>query len=168
MGEWFKKLKFGDLPAMARERYGEREALCYGTQRWSYVEFDAEVERTARGLIGLGVEPGEHVALWMVNRPEWLFLMYAIAKVGAILVPLNTRYRTADVAFTVKQSDSATWISMARSGPVDYLAMIRENLPDIAGQAPRNLNCDNFNSVCNRDSNSISNSISSINKPINQ
>lgn len=144
MGEWFKKLKFGDLPAMARERYGEREALCYGDQRWSYVEFDAEVERTARGLIGLGVEPGEHVALWMVNRPEWLFLMYAIAKVGAILVPLNTRYRTADVAFTVKQSDSATWISMARSGPVDYLAMIRENLPDIAGQAPRNLNCDNF------------------------
>ena len=144
MGEWFKKLKFGDLPAMARERYGEREALCYGDQRWSYVEFDAEVERTARGLIGLGVEPGEHVALWMVNRPEWLFLMYAIAKVGAILVPLNTRYRTADVAFTVKQSDSATWISMARSGPVDYLEMIRKNLPDIGGQAPRNLNCDRF------------------------
>ena len=144
MAEWFEKLKFGNLPALARERYGEREALCYGDQRWSYAEFDAEVDRTARGLIALGVEPGEHVALWMVNRPEWLFLMYAIAKVGAVLVPLNTRYRTADVAYTVTQSDSATWISMARSGPVDYLAMIRENLPDIAAQAPRDLQCDSF------------------------
>lgn len=144
MGEWFEKLKFGDLPALARERYGEREALCYQHQRWNYNEFDAEVDRIARGLIAIGVEPGEHIALWLVNRPEWLFLMYAIAKVGAVLVPLNTRYRTADVAFTVKQSDSVTWISMARSGPVDYLAMIRENLPDIADQAPRNLTCDSF------------------------
>jgi len=131
MSEWFPKQRLGDLPAQAAQLYGEREALCFKDQRWSYAEFDAEVDRIARGLIGIGVEHGEHVALWMVNRPEWLFLMYAVAKVGAVLVPLNTRYRTADVAYTVKQSDSATWISMDRSGPVDYLAMVRENLPDI-------------------------------------
>jgi fatty-acyl-CoA synthase len=70
--------------------------------------------------------------------------MYATAKVGAVLVPLNTRYRGADVAYTVKQSDSATWISMARSGPVDYLAMMRDNLPDIGAQDSRALNCKNF------------------------
>ena len=144
MAEWFEKLKFGDLPALTRERYGDREALCFQDRRWSYAEFDIEVDRVARGLIAIGVAPGEHVALWMVNRPEWLFLMYAIAKVGAVLVPLNTRYRTADVAYTVKQSDSATWISMARSGPVDYLAMVRENLPNIAGQTPRDLSSDDF------------------------
>ena len=131
MGEWFEKLRLGDLPALAAEQYGEREALCYAGQRWSYAEFDAEVDRVARGLIAIGVAHGENVALWMVNRPEWLFLMYATAKVGAVLVPLSTRYRTADVAYTVRQSDSATWISMARSGPVDYLAMVRENLPNI-------------------------------------
>ncbi|MBT3169947.1 MAG: AMP-binding protein [Rhodospirillaceae bacterium] len=134
MAEWFEKLRLGDLPALAAKRYGEREALCYGDQRWNYAEFDAEVDRVARGLIGIGVAHGEHVALWMVNRPEWLFLMYATAKIGAVLVPLNTRYRTADVAYTVRQSDSATWISMARSGPVDYLAMVRENLPDISSE----------------------------------
>ncbi|MEE8173448.1 MAG: AMP-binding protein [Alphaproteobacteria bacterium] len=144
MGEWFEKLKLGDLPALAAHRYGEREALCYRDRRWSYAEFDAEVDRIARGLIAIGVAHGENVALWMVNRPEWLFLMYATAKVGAVLVPLNTRYRTADVAYTVKQSESATWISMARSGPVDYLAMIRENLPDIGAQARHDLNCENF------------------------
>ena len=67
--------------------------------------------------MALGVEPGEHVALWMNNRPEWLFLTFAIARVGAVLVPLNTRYRTDDVAYTVRQSDSGTWISIDRSGP---------------------------------------------------
>ena len=144
MGDWFEKLKFGDLPALARQRYGEREALSFEGRRWSYAEFDAEVDRVARGLIGIGVEHGEHVARWMVNRPEWLFLMYATAKVGAVLVPLNTRYRTADVAYTVKQSDSATWISMARSGPVDYLAMLRENLPEIGDQLARSLTCAQF------------------------
>ena len=144
MGDWFEKLKFGDLPALARQHYGEREALSFEGRRWSYAEFDAEVDRVARGLIGIGVEHGEHVALWMVNRPEWLFLMYATAKVGAVLVPLNTRYRTADVAYTVKQSDSATWISMARSGPVDYLAMLRENLPEIGDQPTRSLTCAQF------------------------
>lgn len=144
MAEWFEKLKFGDLPALAARRFGEREALCFENRRWSYAEFDAEVDRVARGLIAIGVGHGEHVALWMVNRPEWLYLMYATAKIGAVLVPLNTRYRTADVAYTVKQSDSATWISMARSGPVDYLAMLRENLPDIGGQTPRDLKCDKF------------------------
>lgn len=144
MGEWFEKLKFGDLPARAAQQYGEREALCFGEQRWSYTEFDAEVDKLARGLMAIGVEPGEHVALWMVNRPEWLFLMYAIAKIGAVLVPLNTRYRTTDVAYTVKQSDSATWIAMARSGPVDYLAMVRKNLPDIGAQERHALNYETF------------------------
>ncbi len=131
MSEWFEKQKLGDLPALAASQYGEREALCFAGQRWSYAEFDIEVDKVARGLIGIGVEHGENVALWMINRPEWLFLMYAAAKVGAVLVPLNTRYRTADVAYTVRQSESATWISMARSGPVDFLAMVRENLPHI-------------------------------------
>ena len=144
MSEWFEKRKLGDLPALAASRWGEREALYFNEKRWNYREFDAEVDRVARGLIAVGVKPGEHVALWMVNLPEWLFLMYATAKIGAVLVTLNTRYRDTDVAYTVKQSDSATWISMARSGPVDYLAMLRENLPDIAGQDTCALDCAEF------------------------
>jgi fatty-acyl-CoA synthase len=144
MTEWFEKRRMGDLPAEAARRWGAREALCFKDRRWTYSEFDQEVDRVARGLMAAGVRHGEHVALWMVNLPEWLFLMYATAKIGAVLVPLNTRYRTADVAYTVRQSDSATWISMARSGPVDYLEMVRENLPDIAGQDPRALDVAEF------------------------
>ena len=87
----------------------------------------------ARGLVGIGVEPGEHVGIWMTNRPEWLFLMFAIPKVGAVTVPLNTRYRTDDVAYTVDQSDTTTLVAIDRSGPVDYLSM----LVDVLGRLPK-------------------------------
>jgi fatty-acyl-CoA synthase len=62
----------------------------------------------------------------MTNRPEWLFTLYAVAKVGAVLVPLNTRYRADDVGYTVEQSDTTTLIFNDRSGPVGYSAMVRQ------------------------------------------
>ena len=99
--------------------------------RWTYAEFNAAVNRVAKGLIASGVAPGEHVALWMTNRPEWLFLMFAIARVGACIVPLNTRYRTDDVAYAVTQSRSRTLVTIDRSGPVDYQGMLMETMPRI-------------------------------------
>jgi fatty-acyl-CoA synthase len=118
--------RLGDLPAEAARRWGEREAVVFGERRWTHAEFDREVDRVAKGLIGIGVEPGDKVGLWMTNRPEWLFSLYAVAKVGAVLVPLNTRYRADDVSYTVEQSDTTTLILNDRSGPVDYSAMVRE------------------------------------------
>ena len=144
MGDWYPKERLGDLPAEAAGRWGAREALVCDGKRWTYNEYEREVDRVAKGLMALGVETGEHVALWMNNRPEWLFLSFAIAKVGAVLVPLNTRYRTDDVAYTVRQSDSGTWISVDRSGPVDYAAMLAEVLPGLAAQDPRAAAIDGF------------------------
>jgi fatty-acyl-CoA synthase len=77
------------------------------------------------------VAPGEHVSVWLTNRPELLFLIYAVAKIGAVLVPLNTRYRSADFGFTIRHSNSATLILMDRSGPVDFLGMVRGLIPTL-------------------------------------
>ena len=60
----------------------------------------------ARGLIALGVRPGDKVALWLLNRPEWIEIAFAVMKIGAVLVPINTRLRTEDVAYVLDQSDS--------------------------------------------------------------
>lgn len=128
---WYRKRTLGATLSEAAARFGEREALVFGDERWTYRELDARVDAAAKGLMALGVESGERVAVWMTNRPEWLVLMYAIARVGACIVPLNTRYRTDDVAYTVTQSRSRTLISLDRSGPVDYQSMLAESMPAI-------------------------------------
>ena len=132
MTGWFEKTTLGALPERAARRWGGREALCFGGKRWTFADLAAGVDRVARGLIGLGVAPGDKVALWMLNRPEWIEIAFAVMKVGAVLVPINTRLRTEDVAYIVDQSDTATLILVERSGPIDYLGMVRELVP-VAG-----------------------------------
>jgi fatty-acyl-CoA synthase len=127
--DWFPKLTLGALPAEAARRWGPREAIGFQGRRWTFAEVSAEVDRLGRGLIALGVQPGDKVALWMLNRPEWIAIAFAVMKIGAVLVPINTRLRTEDVAYIVGQSDSSTLILAERSGPIDYLAMVRELVP---------------------------------------
>jgi fatty-acyl-CoA synthase len=137
VGDWFPKHPLGSLPARAARRWGAREALAFQGRRWSFDDLSAGVDRLARGLIGLGVMPGEKVALWMVNRPEFIEAMFAVLKIGAVLIPINTRFRTDDVAYVLGQSDATTLVIAERSGPIDYLAMVRELVPSLAGGAAR-------------------------------
>ena len=131
MGEWFEKVCMGALPDQAAERFGSREALSYEGKRWSFVELKTEADRVAKGLLALGIQPGEKVSLWMPNRPEWIASMFAVMKIGAVLVPINTRFRTADLEYVVRQSTSTTLITVDRSGPVCYGDMVRELCPDL-------------------------------------
>ena len=131
MPDWFDKQTIGDLLNQAAERFGPREALMYEGRRWTFAEFRDEVDRVARALINLGVQPGDKVSLWMPNRAEWLFLFGAIAKIGAVIVPINTRFRTGNMEYLVQHSDSTALILMDRSGPVNYLDMLREVAPEV-------------------------------------
>ena len=135
MGDWFPKYTVGSLPERAAARWGTHEALYFKGRRWSFAELAAGVDRLARGLIGLGVRPGEKVALWMVNRPEFIEAMFAVMKIGAVLVPINTRLRTEDTAYILGQSDAAALLIADRSGPVDYLGMVRELAPSLRAGA---------------------------------
>jgi fatty-acyl-CoA synthase len=127
----------GALVAWAARRWGAREALCFRGRRSTFADVAAGVDRVARGLIALGVRPGDRVALWMPNRPEWIEAAFAVLELGAVLVPVNTRLRTDDVAYILAQSASSTLIVAERSGPVDYLGMVRELVPvDGASRLP--------------------------------
>jgi fatty-acyl-CoA synthase len=129
MGDWFPKQTLGCLPADAARRWGSREALYFQGRRWSFGELSEDIDRVARGLLRLGIEPGERVALWMVNRPEFIHAAFAAMKLGAVLVPINTRFRTEDLAYVLGQSDASTLMITERSGPVDYLGMVRQLAP---------------------------------------
>ncbi|MDA0733604.1 MAG: AMP-binding protein [Chloroflexi bacterium] len=131
MADWFEKRTLGALLDNAAQRFGFREALCFEGQRWTFSQLQGDVNRTARALIHLGVQPGDKVSLWMTNRPEWLHVLFAVAKIGAVLVPINTRFRTADTEYVLGQSDSTTLITLDESGPVNYLNMVEEVCPEI-------------------------------------
>ncbi len=132
MGAWFEKITYGELVNRATTRYGDKEFMVCAGQRWSFRQVREEIDRTARGLMALGIQPGDKVALWLVNRPEWVFLQFALAKIGAVLVPINTQFRTSDLDYVIRQSDTSALIAADRSGPVNYLAMVQELCPDLA------------------------------------
>lgn len=131
MAEWFEKRTLGALLDNTTQRFGSKEALCFEGQRWTFSQLQEQTNRTARALIHLGVQPGDKVSLWMTNRPEWLHILFAVAKIGAVLVPTNTRFRTADTEYVLRQSDSTTLITLDSSGPVNYLDMVEEVCPEI-------------------------------------
>ena len=78
--------------------------------RLTYAQFSAAVEEVARGLLALGVEPGERVGIWSPNNAEWVTLQYATAKAGAILVNINPAYRTSELAYALGQSGVSTLV----------------------------------------------------------
>jgi len=100
----------------------------------TYEELNAAVDRLARGLIDLGVGKGEKVGLWMPNIPEWVVAYFAIARIGAVVVPMNTRYKTHEVEYILNDSEATTLFAMDSFVGIDYISMIaqiRENVPSL-------------------------------------
>lgn len=130
MIDLYGTLRLGMLPAHAARFWGAREALVFAGERWSFAEMDREVDRIAWGLMGAGIAPGEKIGLWFTNRPEFIFLLFAVTKIGAVAVPLNTRYRTQDIRYCVRQSDCSALIYAEKSGPIDYGRMVEDAVGD--------------------------------------
>ena len=101
-------------------------------RRWTYAEFDADVETLARALLALGVEKGERVGIWAPNLPEWVVSQYATARVGAILVNINPAYRTSELAYVLRQARVRTLLSAERFKTSDY----REMVGQVRGECP--------------------------------
>ena len=115
-------------------RVPDNDALVSAHQglRMTYAEFHAAVEEVARGLLALGIEPGERVGIWSPNNAEWVTLQYATAKVGAILVNINPAYRTSELAYALGQSGVSTLVLAPRFRAADYLDMLGQ----VAGDLP--------------------------------
>jgi fatty-acyl-CoA synthase len=105
--------------------------------RLSYAAFAEAVEEVARGLIGIGVEPGERVGIWAPNSAEWAILQYATAKMGAILVNLNPAYRSSEIAYALGQAGVSTLVMAPRFRSIDYVATLEEVAGDLPGLTRR-------------------------------
>jgi fatty-acyl-CoA synthase len=131
MNDWFEKITIGAALDRAAETFGPRIAFRFAGQGWTFRDLHADVNRAARGLLSCGIQPRDKVALWLLNRPEWLHIWLAVVKIGAVLVPINTRFRTNDLAYVLHQSDSTILITAEHSGPIGYLDMVRELIPQL-------------------------------------
>lgn len=127
---------FADAIEWAAETHGDREAVVCEDERISYRELAARVRAFARGLIELGVQPGEHVCLWMSDRIEWMVARWAVPYAGAVLVPLNTRFRDADTGYILKQSDSVLLIVEDGFEQISYFDILGRIVPDWRTQRP--------------------------------
>ncbi|HYJ72351.1 MAG TPA: AMP-binding protein, partial [Actinomycetota bacterium] len=114
-------------------RFPDNDALVSVHQgvRMTYAQFHAAVEEVARGLLALGVEPGERVGIWSPNNAEWATLQYATAKVGAVLVNVNPAYRSAELSYALGQSGVSTLVLAPRFRQADYLDMLGQVAADL-------------------------------------
>jgi fatty-acyl-CoA synthase len=117
----------GRLLTMLAAQHGSREALVYSHDglRWTFETLNDEACRVARGLMAHGVAPGERVAVWATNVPEWIVLQFALAKIGAILVTVNTSLRAAEIEYLLAQNETATLVTIRGFRGVDYLEELR-------------------------------------------
>ncbi len=116
----------------------DRDALVFPALglKLSYRQFAAEVDAAARGLLALGIEAGQHVAVWGTNVPGWVILQFATARIGAVLVTINPAYRPFELGYVLKQSDAVALFLVSRFKSSDYFAMLAEVCPQLAQAEP--------------------------------
>jgi fatty-acyl-CoA synthase len=115
----------GDLLTRLAHALPDNEALVYlDGPRFTFAALEREARTIARGLMALGVEPGERAVVWATNVPEWIVLQFALAKIGAILVTANTSLRAKDIEYLLRQSEAATLVTIRGFRDVDYVAAL--------------------------------------------
>jgi len=131
----------GKLLEEKAKLHPEHPAVVYSDRnlRWTYREFDDICRNVAKGFLRLGIDKGEKLAAWSTNTPEWLVTQFATGKMGAVLVTVNTNYRTAELEYLLRQSDTTTIILMDTLKDASYIDMIYEIVPDLKTSEPGKL-----------------------------
>jgi acyl-CoA synthetase (AMP-forming)/AMP-acid ligase II len=99
--------------------------------RWTYAEFAARVDTLAKGLLAIGIGKGDHVGIWARNVPDWLTFMFATARIGAVLVTVNTLYRSFELEYVIRQSDLKALAIIDSFRDHDYLETVYELIPEL-------------------------------------
>src|SRR5215470_7004023 len=123
----------GDVLARQAAQYPDKDALIYPELglRWTFRQLEELAQTCARGLARLGIRKGERVALWSTNLPEWVVLFFGLAKIGAIMVTVNTLLRRHEVEYLLSQSEACTLILSQGFRDVDYVEVVYQIAPEL-------------------------------------
>jgi acyl-CoA synthetase (AMP-forming)/AMP-acid ligase II len=111
----------------AAHRDPDGDAIVSGTERLSYAELAARVGAAARALMASGIEPGDRVAVWAPNSPEWIVAALGVTTAGAVLVPVNTRFKGAEAAYILARSSARALFTVRGFLDTDYPALLRDS-----------------------------------------
>jgi acyl-CoA synthetase (AMP-forming)/AMP-acid ligase II len=127
--------QWGSIPglvAAAAARFGPAEALVDGDVRLSFAELEAETLRVTEAAMAAGITPGDRVAIWAPNMAEWVLAALGLVGAGAVLVPLNTRFKGPEAAYVLRASRARALFSVRGFLGIDYPAMLGdEDVPDL-------------------------------------
>jgi fatty-acyl-CoA synthase len=128
----------GLLEEIAR-KYPDRDALIYSDRdlKYSYRELNSRVDRLAKGMLALGIGKGDHVGIWATNVPDWLIVFYATARIGAVLLTVNTSYRPSELEYVMQQSDMKMLFLIDGYRETDYVQALYDLVPELK-TAPKN------------------------------
>ncbi len=143
---WVDGLTIGQVLAETVRKYGDRDAAVFSVAgvRWNYQQFERRVYEAAKGLLALGIEHGDHVAIWATNVPQWVVLQFATARIGAVLVTINPAYRPFELKYVLCQSDVKALFLVDRFKSSDYYEMLNEVCPSLAASVSGELNSADF------------------------
>jgi len=144
--EPLQELTLGQILDRTVARFPDNEAIVYVDRdfRLTYREFGDLVDRLARGLMSMGVRQGEKVAVWATNIPYWVALQFATAKIGAVLLTVNTNYRSTELAYVLEQSESENLFLIDGYQDIDYLQTVYELVPELRTQERGRLSAPRF------------------------
>jgi len=126
-------LTFSQVLDRIVEEFPDQYAFRYTTLDYTrtYSEFRDDVDTFARSLIALGVRPGDHVAIWATNVPQWFITFWAATKIGAVLVTVNTAYKIYEAEYLLRQSDTHTLVMIDGYKDSNYVEIIKELWPEL-------------------------------------
>jgi fatty-acyl-CoA synthase len=142
----FTEDTLGDFYEKMVQHNPDQDFLVYPDRdlRFSYKEFDERANLLAKGLLSLGITKGDHVGIWAKNVPDWLTFMLATAKIGAVLVTVNTAYKSHELAYVLKQSDMKLLAMIDGFQDVDYIETVYSLVPELKTQERGNLKSEEF------------------------
>jgi fatty-acyl-CoA synthase len=126
-------LTLGQILDRTAEKYPDNPAVVYVDRdfRLTYKEFNQVVDEMAKGLMALGVKKGEKVAIWATNIPFWVTLQFATAKIGAVLLTVNTNYKTAELEYLLTQSETENLFVIDGFQDTDYVNTVYDLVPEL-------------------------------------
>ena len=136
---WINVTSLGDLMDMQAEKYGDKDAIVFPEDRYSYQDIAMYAQNISKALLALGVEPGDRVGYFLQECIDTIGIIIGAAKIGAITAPINSRFKTTELEQVIVHAGMKVIFTSSPAVATDFNGLINETFPQIAESASKHL-----------------------------